>query len=40
MLGVHNLPLFTIFLLDFGIFPTVWYFFGFHFISGHAELRE
>ena len=29
MLGVSSWPLSTIFLLNFGIVPTVWYFFAF-----------
>ena len=32
VLGVYILPLSTILKFNFGIIPTVWYFFAFHFI--------
>jgi len=34
VLRISNLPLSTIFLLNFGTVPTMWYFFDFHFIIG------
>jgi hypothetical protein len=36
--GVNLFSLSTIFLLDFGTVPTVWYFFVFHFIFSPLNL--
>ena len=37
MLGIPNLHISTIFLLNVGTVPTVWYIFFFHFIIGYVN---